>query len=59
MVSPWKKDDKAITQGNLSGAFREATFQQLGDSRLVVRSDMDSRPRQLDKVDSAFSRLVN
>ena len=40
-------DNKVITKGDLPGVFREATSSQLGDARLLVKSDLDSAVRQL------------
>ena len=43
----WTGDDKVITKGDLSGAFREATSLHLGDAKFLVKSDLDSAFKQL------------
>ena len=40
-------EDKIVTKGDLAGAFREATSSQLGDAKLLVKSDLHSAVEQL------------
>ena len=50
MVKPTAQsapDDKVITKGDLSDAFRQATSSHLGDAKFLVKSDLDSAVKQL------------
>ena len=60
-VMSWTGDDKVITQGNLSTAFKAATSDHLGDARLVTKGNLSSAFREAtsEQLGALFLKSIN